>query len=166
MKNRILSFLFGAHSFALLLVVFVFLFVGCGSIAQDEASGAYIAAEAGTTALLQKGTITVVEVNLITGDWAKFQAGTIQSSDEITLLQTVVKATKGKLNAVDASILDGASQQIVANQNKLAPTPLQGAAAAIIQTVLNGAARAAAIYVPPAAMRCTPMVKYVSPLRS
>ena len=123
--------------------------VGCGSLAQDEASATYIAAEAGTTALLSKGVITVANVNLITADWAKFQAGTITSADEVALLQTVVDATKSKLKPTEAAVLDGAAQQIVANQNTTAPTPLQGAAGAIMQTVLNGAARAALIYTPP-----------------
>jgi len=41
-------------------------------------------------------------------------------------------------------------QQILANQNATAPTPLQGAAGAIIQTVVNGIERAIVVAQTPA----------------
>jgi hypothetical protein len=118
---------------------------------KAEASAVYIAAETGTAALINKNPQVIPVINLLVADWAKLQNGTIVPSDEVTLLQSIVTVTKAKLNPTEAAALDGAVQQVLANQNATAPTPLQGAAGAIITTVINGAARAVAIYQAPAA---------------
>ena len=117
---------------------------------QLEASATYIAAEVATTAIIQKTPKLIPVVTLLTQDWVKYQGGTLSASDETALLQQIVVGTKNQLTPVQAALLDGATQQIVANQNNTAPTPLQGAAAAIVSDVMNGAARAVAIYTPPA----------------
>lgn len=117
---------------------------------QLEASATYIAAEVATTAIIQKNPKLIPVVTLLTQDWVKYQGGTLSASDETALLQQIVVGTKNQLTPVQAALLDGATQQIVANQNNTAPTPLQGAAAAIVSDVMNGAARAVAIYTPPA----------------
>jgi len=141
MKTRILSAIVGVAALAL---------TAC-SLNQAEASAVYIAAETGTAALINKNPALIPTVNLLVADWAKFENGTIVPSDEVTLLQSIVTVTKAKLNPTEAAALDGAVQQILANQNATAPTPLQGAAGAIITTLVNGAARAVAIYQAPAA---------------
>jgi hypothetical protein len=116
---------------------------------QLEASATYIAAEVATTAIIQKNPKVIPVVTQLTQDWVKYQGGTLSATDETALLQSIVNGTKGQLTPVQAALLDGATQQILANQNNSAPTPLQGAAAAIVTDVMNGAARAVAIYTPP-----------------
>jgi hypothetical protein len=88
-------------------------------------------------------------MQLLVTDWNKFQGGTLTSADEAGLLQSIVAATKNKLTPVQAALLDGATQQILANTNTTAPTPLGGAAAAIITDVMNGVAREILIYTTP-----------------
>jgi len=121
------------------------LFSACQT-AQLEASGAYIAAEAATAGILQKHPDYLPTAKLLVSDWQKYQLGTLTASDETTLLQSIVAATKGNLTPVQAALLDGATQQIIANQNVTAPTPLQGGAAAIITDVMNGVARETQIF--------------------
>jgi len=108
---------------------------------QAAASGAYIAAEAATAQLITKNPALVPVAQALVVDWNKFQGGKLTAQDEAALLQQIVAATKGKLSPAQAAALDGAVQQILANQNATAPTPLQGAAGAIITTVMNGVAR-------------------------
>lgn len=115
---------------------------------QAEASATYIAAEAATASLIAKNPAAIPAVKALVSDWTKFENGTITPADEVALLQTIVTATKAKLSPTEAAILDGAVQQILANQNATAPTPLQGAAGSVISTVLNGAGRALAIAAP------------------
>lgn len=132
-----------------LLAVGALAFSGCTNVPQAEASAVYIAAEAATAAIIQKTPSVIPTVNLLAADWTAYQGGKLTQAQEATLLQSIVAATKGKLNPTEAAVLDGATQQILANTNSSAPTPLGGAAAAIITTVINGASRAVAIYTPP-----------------
>lgn len=118
--------------------------------AQIGASAAYIGAEVATTQILQKHPETLPVAKAIVADWAAFQGGKFSAVDEAGLLQQVVASTKGQVSPTQAALLDGAVQQILANQNATAPTPLQGAAGAIITDVVNGIARAIVIYTPPA----------------
>lgn len=140
MKNKIVSLLV----FAAALVL-----AGCQS-AQIGASAAFIGAEVATTQILQKHPETLPVAKSIVADWAAFQGGKFSATDEAALLQQVVAATKGQVTPTQAALLDGAVQQILANQNATAPTPLQGAAGAIITDVVNGISRAIVIYTPPA----------------
>lgn len=109
--------------------------------AQLEASAAYIASEAATAAIVAKNPQSVPVFQALVHDWNAFQGGKLTAQDEANLLNQVVAATKGSVTPTEAALLDGALQQILANQNATAPTPLQGAAGAIIQTVVNGIAR-------------------------
>ena len=109
--------------------------------AQLEASAAYIASEAATAAIVAKNPQSVPVFQALVHDWNAFQGGKLTAQDEANLLNQVVAATKGSVTPTEAALLDGAVQQILANQNATAPTPLQGAAGAIIQTVVNGIAR-------------------------
>jgi hypothetical protein len=118
---------------------------------QAEASATYIAAEASTAALLQSNPNLLPTVELLTADWTKFEAGKLLPTDEATLLNTIVAATKSKINPTEAAVLDGAVQQLLANQNATAPTPLTGAAGAIVTDVINGVGRAVVVYTTPAA---------------
>ena len=118
--------------------------------AQIGASAAYIGAEVATTQLLTKNPKLLPVAQAIVADWSKFQGGTLSSADEAGLLQQVVAATKGQVSPTQAALLDGAVQQILANQNATAPTPLQGAAGAIITDVVNGMQRAIVVYTTPA----------------
>lgn len=138
MKTRILSVL----TLAAALVA-----AGC-SLPQAEASGAYIAAETGTAALIAKHPEMRAPLTLLVADWPKYLAGTLTPADEVAALQAIVAATKGSLSATQAALLDGATQQFLANQNASAPTPIGGAAAAIITDVVNGAGRALTISAP------------------
>jgi hypothetical protein len=115
---------------------------------QAGASATYIAAETATADLISKHPEYVPAVKALVADWTKFENGTITPADEVALLQTIVTATKAKVTPTEAALLDGAIQQILANQNSTAPTPLQGSAAAIITTVINGASRAVTIASP------------------
>lgn len=132
---------------ALLLLSFAVL-SACNA-PQAEASAAYIAAEAATAALISKTPALLPVVNSLTADWNAYQGGHLSAAQEATLLQQIVTATGNKLNPTEAALLDGAVQQILANQNTTAPTPLTGAAGAIVTTVINGAARAAFLATPP-----------------
>ena len=134
---------------SVLLVAAGLVLTAC-NVAQVEASGAYIAAEAATAAILQKNPSVLPVAQAIVADWAAFQGGKLTAADEAGLLQQIVSATKGSVTPTEAALLDGAVQQILANQNSTAPTPLQGAAGAIIQTVVNGMARAVTVYTTPA----------------
>jgi len=58
----------------------------------------------------------------------------------------VVTATGQKLSPAQAALLDGSVQQILANQNATAPTPLGGAAAAIVSDVIGGVSRGLVVY--------------------
>jgi hypothetical protein len=118
--------------------------------AQIQASAAYIGAEVATTQLITKNPTLIPVAQAIVNDWAKFQGGKLTAADEAGLLQQVVAATKGQVTPTEAALLDGAVQQILANQNATAPTPLQGAAGAIIQTVVNGIERAIVVAQTPA----------------
>ena len=118
--------------------------------AQIQASAAYIGAEVATTQLITKNPALIPVAQAIVNDWAKFQGGKLTAADEAGLLQQVVAATKGQVTPTEAALLDGAVQQILANQNATAPTPLQGAAGAIIQTVVNGIDRAIVVAQTPA----------------
>ena len=140
MRKRILIALSGLAAF---------IASGC-QMNQAEASAAYIAAEAGSAAILQKNPTLLPVMQTLVADWTKFQLGTITSTDEVNLLNQIVSATKAKLTPVEAATLDGAVQQLLANQNNTAPTPLQGAAAAIVTDVMNGVARELVIYQAPA----------------
>lgn len=146
MKNKNSFGLFAALVCAL---SFAFAIVGCQS-AQAGASAAYIAAEVGTTQILQKHQELIPVAASIVKDWSAFQGGHFSAADEAGLLQQIVASTKGQVTPTQAALLDGAVQQILANQNATAPTPLQGAAGAIITDVINGIARALVIYTPPA----------------
>ncbi len=141
MKIKIVS-LIAALGFALS--------IGCANISQAEASAVYIASEASTAALLQKNPQYLPTLQLLTQDWTKLQNGTLLPSDQVTLLQSITTATAGKLDPVKAALLDGAVQQLLANQNNTAPSPLTGAAAFAVTDMINGVARAIAIYSPPA----------------
>lgn len=144
MKNA-----FARLSPAYLFTLLLLFTTGCTSLPQAEASAVYIAAETATAALIQKNPSLIPVVNLIASDWTAYQGGKLTTAQEATLLQTIVAATKGKLSPTEAAALDGATQQILANTNSTAPTPLGGAAAAIITTLVNGAERAAVIAVTP-----------------
>lgn len=109
--------------------------------AQVEASATFIAAEAATAGLIQKNPAVVPVAQLIVTDWAKFQGGKLTSTDEASLLQAIVTATKANLTPVEAATLDGAVQTILSNTNSLQPTALSGAANAIITDLVNGIAR-------------------------
>lgn len=139
---------FGIFTQILAILLSAISFTGCAT-AQLEASGVYIAAEGVTAAILQHNPAALPTLQLLVADWNKFQGGTLTSTDEATLLQSIVTQMKGKLSATDAALLDGATQQVLANRNTTAPTPLQGAAGAILQTVMNGVARELVIYSPP-----------------
>ena len=139
MKTRILS----------LLAVAVAMFSSSCTLPQAEASAAYIAAETGTAALIAKNPKLVPPLQLLVADWPKYLAGTLTPADEVAALQAIVAATRGSLSATQAALLDGATQQFLANQNTTAPTPIGGAAAAIITDVVNGAGRALTISTPP-----------------
>lgn len=128
------------HLLALLLLPASLLLDSCNA-PQAEASAAYIGAEAATAAIIQKNPATVPVIQALVVDWNKFQGGKLTAQDEANLLQQIVAATKGSVTPTEAALLDGAVQQILANQNATAPTPLQGAAGAIIQTVINGVGR-------------------------
>jgi hypothetical protein len=132
-----------------LLVLIAALGLTACALNQAEASAAYIAAEVSATAILQKNPSLLPVMQLLAADWGKLQAGTLLPSDQVTLLQQIVAATKGKLSPTQAALLDGAVQQMLANTNATAPTPLGGAAAAIITDVMNGVARAVVIYQTP-----------------
>ena len=132
-----------------LILAAVLCATGCVNLPQAEASAVYIAAETATAAIIAKNPSVIPTVNLLVADWKAYQGGTLTQAQEATLLQSIVTATKGQLTPTEAAALDGATQQILANTNTTAPTPLGGAAAAIITTVMNGAARAVAIYTPP-----------------
>lgn len=121
------------------------------ALAQFEASTAYIAAEVATSQILAKNPGALPTAQLLVADWTKFQGGNLTSGDEATLLQTIVASTKGKLTPGQAALLDGATQQLIANHNTAAPTPIQGAAAAIITDVMNGVARGIVVYQTPPA---------------
>lgn len=143
--------------YKLAILAAAFALCGCNS-AQVGASAAYIAAEASTATILQKNPSLLPVAQLLVADWAKFQGGKLSAQDEATLLQTIVAATKGKLNPGEAALLDGATQQVLANQNATAPTPLQGAAGAIITDVINGVAREIVVYTSPSALnRAVPL---------
>jgi hypothetical protein len=139
MKTRILSVVSLAVGLAL---------TAC-NVAQLESSGAYIASEAATAAILAKNPSVLPIAQAVVADWAAFQGGKLSAANEAALLQQVVAATKGAVTPTEAALLDGAVQQILANQNATAPTPLQGAAGAIIQTVVNGIQRAVTVYTTP-----------------
>lgn len=143
MKTKILSVL--AVAFAL---------TACNT-AQVEASAAYVGAEVATAQILAKNPKVLPIAQAIVTDWSKFQLGTLSAQDEAGLLQQIVAATKGKLDAGEAALLDGAVQQVLANQNATAPTPIQGAAGAIITDVVNGIARAIVVYQTPATTTAT-----------
>ena len=117
---------------------------------QVGASAAFIGAEVATTQILAKNPKLLPVAQAIVTDWASFKGGKLTAADEAVLLQQIVAATKGQVTPTEAALLDGAVQQILANQNATAPTPLQGAAGAIVTDVVNGVARAIAIYTPPA----------------
>lgn len=123
---------------------------GCNA-PQAEASAAYIGAEVATTALISKNPSLAPVASAIVTDWNAFQGGKLTGAQEAGLLQQIVTATKGQVTPTEAALLDGAVQQILANQNATAPTPLQGAAGAIIQTVVNGISRAVILAQAPAA---------------
>lgn len=119
--------------------------------AQLLASGTYIAAEVATTQLITKNPSLLPTAQLLVADWSKFQLGKLTATDEAGLLNNIVAATKSKLSPTQAALLDGAVQQLLANQNASAPTPLTGASAAIVTDVMNGVARAIVVYQTPAA---------------
>jgi len=140
MKNRIKFAILGA---AILLA-------SACQMNQAEASGTYIAAEVATAAILQSNPALYPTLQLLVTDWNHFQLGTITQADEIALLQQVVAATNAKISPTQAALLDGAVQQVLANRNSTAPTPLSGAAGAIITDVMNGVGRELSIYQAPA----------------
>lgn len=123
---------------------------GCNT-SQVQASAAYIGAEVATTQILTKNPNLLPLSQTLVSDWTAFQGGKLTSAQEAALLQQIVTATKGQVNPTEAALLDGAVQQILANQNATAPTPLQGAAGAIITDVINGVARANVVFATPAA---------------
>jgi hypothetical protein len=114
-------------------------------LGQLGASATFIAAEAATAALLEKQPQVLPTLKLLVADWAKFQLGQLTQTDEATLLQSIASATALKLDPIEAALLDGATQQVLSNTNASAPTPLSGAAAAIITDLMNGIARELAI---------------------
>jgi len=118
--------------------------------AQVESSAAFVGAEVATTQIISKNPALIPVAQAIVTDWTAFQGGKLTSVQEAGLLQQVVAATKGQVTPTEAALLDGAVQQILANQNATAPTPLQGAAGAIIQTVVNGIQRAIVVAQTPA----------------
>lgn len=123
--------------------------VGCAT-AQLEASAVYVGAEVASAQLLTKHPAYLPIMVQLTSDWRKYQGGTLTATDEATLLQTIVTNTKGSLSPTQAALLDGATQQVLANVNTTAPTPMAGAAAAIISDLLNGVSREIVIYTTPA----------------
>jgi hypothetical protein len=118
---------------------------------QAQASAAYVAAEVSAAAILQHNPALLPTMQLLVADWNKFQLGTLTAADEAGLLKNITAATAQKLSPTEAALLDGAVQQILANQNATAPTPLNGAAGAIITDVMNGVAREIVVYTTPAA---------------
>jgi hypothetical protein len=120
-------------------------------ISQLDSSAIYIASEAATAAILAKNPSALSTAKAIVNDWSAFQGGKLSSTDEASLLQTVVASSKQSVNPVLAAVLDGATQQVLGNQNASAPTPLTAAAAALISDVVNGIARAVTVYTAPAA---------------
>ena len=122
------------------ILAIAFGLTGC-VLNQAEASGAYIAAEAVTAGVIAKNPSVVPTLQLIVHDWTAFQGGKLTAADEAVLLQSIVQATGKKLSPVQAAVLDGAVQQVLANQNASAPSPLTGASAAAITDVVNGIAR-------------------------
>ena len=142
MKTKLIPILFTA-------LTALFLLPAC-STPQAEASAVYVGAEASTAALLQKTPTALPTLKLLVADWPKFESGAITSTDEVALLNGLAQATGKQLSPVQAAALDGAVQQIIANQNATAPTPLQGGAAAIITDLINGVGRELTIYTPPA----------------
>lgn len=133
---------------SLIIAALALAFTGC-QLPQIEASATYIGAEAATAAILQKNPQALPAIKLLVADWGKYQGGTLTGTDEALLLQQIVAATKQSLTPVQAATLDGAVQQILANVNTTAPTPLGGAAAAVVTDLINGVAREVTIYVPP-----------------
>jgi hypothetical protein len=127
----------------------VFGLTACNT-AQLGASAAFIGGEVATAQILAKNPSVLPVAQAIVADWAAFQGGKLTSAGEAALLQQIVAATKGQVTPTEAALLDGAVQQILANQNATAPTPLQGAAGAIITDVVNGIARGIAVYTTPA----------------
>jgi hypothetical protein len=125
-----------------ILAVAAGLVLSACNTAQVEASAAYVGAEVATTAIISKNPSLIPVAQAIVTDWTAFQGGKLTATQEAGLLQQIVTATKGSVTPTEAALLDGAVQQILANQNATAPTPLQGAAGAIIQTVVNGIQRA------------------------
>lgn len=116
---------------------------------QVTASGIYIGAETATAAILKKNPSVLPTLKLLTADWSKYQGATLTANDEAALLQSIVSATKQSVTPEEAALLDGAVQQILANQNATAPTALSGGAAAIISTVMNGISREIVVYTTP-----------------
>lgn len=123
---------------------------GC-STPQLEASGAFIAAEVATAQILQKHPEQLPTITLLVVDFNKYKGGTLTATDEAVLLQTIVTNTKQKLTPVQAALLDGATQQMLANTNATAPTAIGGAAMAILTDVMNGVARELVVYSTPPA---------------
>lgn len=119
------------------------------STAQLGASAVYIGAEVATSNILSKNPSLLPVAQALVTDWQKFQNGTITPDDEANLLSRIVAATKGQVTPTQAALLDGAVQQILANRNASAPTPLQGAAGAIITDLINGVQRAVVVYTTP-----------------
>lgn len=141
MKNHILSFA--------AVIVGALALTACNT-AQLEASAAFVGAEVATTAIISKNPQLISVAQAIVTDWTAFQGGKLTGAQEAGLLQQIVTATKGSVTPTEAALLDGAVQQILANQNSTAPTPLQGAAGAIITTVVNGIQRAIVVAQTPA----------------
>ena len=139
MKTKLVTF----------LAVAAGLVLSACNTAQVEASAAYVGAEVATTAIISKNPSLIPVAQAIVTDWTAFQGGKLTGAQEAGLLQQIVTATKGSVTPTEAALLDGAVQQILANQNATAPTPLQGAAGAIITDVVNGVARANTIFVAP-----------------
>lgn len=138
MKNKSII-LFAALGLALATIT------GC-VMSQAQASAVFIASEAVTAGIIQKTPAIVPTLQLIVDDWAKFQGGKLSAVDEAALLNQVVIATGKQLTPMQAAVLDGAVQQIIANQNNTAPTPLSGAAGAAISDVVGGIARELVVY--------------------
>ena len=134
---------------ALLLLLPALLISAC-QLPQAEASATYVGAEVAAATLLQKNPSLLPVMQLLTQDWVKYQGGTLTSTDEAKLLQQIVSATKATLTPTQAALLDGATQQLLANTNASAPTPLGGAAAAIITDLMSGVAREIVVYTTPA----------------
>jgi hypothetical protein len=118
--------------------------------AQLEASAAYIGAEVATAQILQKNPKLLPVAQTLVTDWNLYQGGKLTAADEAALLQQIVAAAKSQVTPTEAALLDGAVQQILANQNTTAPTPLAGAAGAIITDVINGVSREITVYTTPA----------------